>query len=513
MSDKMRYGNLSSPNQWNVLELPSSHEHDYFPDIDEEPYEEDTDEDNAFIGNQGMTGSSNIPSPSIYIINYYNDINQEVEEEAIPDETTLAPSNIPVPSIEDDNNFGVMLEEEEDDKEPIHTNVGVLDEEEVADEEPSRDETFPGQSTISFPSDNVRNSEGNVDEDEPPIPVQRDTVEVANPMSDQRKTARQTKARKTAVPSNVKIAIRTLKVRKATIPSNGEKVTRSTKTRKSTLPSNAEKATSTRKSRKVKAPNRSSLTVSEADPFIGELVGFSCNSDIGKMLINEFDEKWVDGAICKVLDKVHGHIVGVVMRRSKVQQRTTKANVAYDIAWEHNNLGETSMSSSFLLHGCMAGARILQIRQADPTTSNCEENAASPSTASTSNLPSLQRKRKRGIHRKRHECLRTALSTVMEDEGLMAAPGSDSDEPTNAQLEETDEMSFEWLILGRDELGALHNIDAEETPVTIDGLLWEHGTKILHKPPDKTEHAPAEIYDQYKHMFNTPIDAMFAMLP
>jgi hypothetical protein len=285
------------------------------------------------------------------------------------------------------------------------------------------------------------------------------------------------------------------------------------KTRKSTLPSNAEKATSTRKSRKVKAPNRSSLTVSEADPFIGELVGFSCNSDIGKMLINEFDEKWVDGAICKVLDKVHGHIVGVVMQRSKVQQKTTKANVAYDIAWEHTNLGETSISSSVLLHGCTVGARILQIQQGDPTTSNCEENSASPSTTSTSNLPSLQRKRKKGIHRKWHERLRTALSTVMEDEGLMAAPGSDSDEPTNAQLEETDEMSFEWLILGRDELGALHNIDAEETPVTIDGLLWEHGTKILHKPPDKTEHAPAEIYDQYKHMFNTPIDAMFAMLP
>jgi hypothetical protein len=147
------------------------------------------------------------------------------------------------------------------------------------------------------------------------------------------------------------------------IPSNAEKVTCSTKARKSMLPSNAEKATPTRKSRKVKAPNRSSLTVSEADPFIGELVGFSCNSDIGKMLINEFDQKWVDGAICKVLDKVHGHIVGVVMQRSKVQQKTTKANVAYDIAWEHTNLGETSMSSSLLLHGCMGGARILQIRQ------------------------------------------------------------------------------------------------------------------------------------------------------
>jgi hypothetical protein len=62
----------------------------------------------------------------------------------------------------------------------------------------------------------------------------------------------------------------------------------------------------------------------------------------------------------------------------------------------------------------------------------------------------------------------------MEDEGLMAAPGSDSDEPTDAQLEETDDMSFEWLIFGWDELGALHNNDsldvdemnAKETSVT-----------------------------------------------
>jgi hypothetical protein len=53
--------------------------------------------------------------------------------------------------------------------------------------------------------------------------------------------------------------------------------------------------------------------VSEADPFIGELMGFSCQSDIGKMLITEFDEKWVDDAICKLLDKVHGDIFGVVM--------------------------------------------------------------------------------------------------------------------------------------------------------------------------------------------------------
>ena len=64
---------------------------------------------------------------------------------------------------------------------------------------------------------------------------------------------------------------------------------------------------------KSKSPKTVIPHVSEADPFIGELMGFSCQSDIGKMLITEFDEKWVDDAICKLLDKVHGHIFGVVM--------------------------------------------------------------------------------------------------------------------------------------------------------------------------------------------------------
>jgi len=112
----------------------------------------------------------------------------------------------------------------------------------------------------------------------------------------------------------------------------------------------------------------------------------------------------------------------------------------------------------------------------------------------------------------------------MEDEGLTAAPCRDSDEPSNSQMEESDEMSFEWRIFGRDDLRLTPNnndnvdvdvdeTNAEETFVTIDGLLWEHSTEILHKPPDKMEHAPAEIYDEFKHLFTTPIDTMFAVLP
>lgn len=51
-----------------------------------------------------------------------------------------------------------------------------------------------------------------------------------------------------------------------------------------------------------KAPQQSPLNVSETDPFIGKLVGFSCNSDVKQMLITSFDSKWVAEAICKAVD-------------------------------------------------------------------------------------------------------------------------------------------------------------------------------------------------------------------
>jgi hypothetical protein len=81
------------------------------------------------------------------------------------------------------------------------------------------------------------------------------------------------------------------------------------------------------------------------------------------MLIASFGSKWVDAAICKALDLVHGHIVGVVMRKTKARIRNRKATVAYDIAWEHTSLGESSMSSSYLLNGCLVGARLMLVRQ------------------------------------------------------------------------------------------------------------------------------------------------------
>jgi hypothetical protein len=47
----------------------------------------------------------------------------------------------------------------------------------------------------------------------------------------------------------------------------------------------------------------------------------------------------------------------------------------------------------------------------------------------------------------------------------------------------------------------------------IDGLHWEVGTEITEAPADKREHMATKIKDDYKHLFNTPVDAMFALLP
>ena len=47
----------------------------------------------------------------------------------------------------------------------------------------------------------------------------------------------------------------------------------------------------------------------------------------------------------------------------------------------------------------------------------------------------------------------------------------------------------------------------------IDGLHWEVGTEIKEALADKREHMATKIKDGYKHLFSTPVDAMFALLP
>jgi hypothetical protein len=142
---------------------------------------------------------------------------------------------------------------------------------------------------------------------------------------------------------------------------------------------------------------KSSLNVLESDPFIGQLVGFSCNTDVGQVLITSFASKWVDEAICKLIYKVNGHIVGIVMRKSKGKLSNHKAATAYDIAWEHTSFGESSISSSYLLNGCIVDARIVSVRQQQPISSQNNENFHPDSMDVITSPSAPTRKRKRGI--------------------------------------------------------------------------------------------------------------------
>jgi hypothetical protein len=79
------------------------------------------------------------------------------------------------------------------------------------------------------------------------------------------------------------------------------------------------------------------------DEFIGKLVAFNCNRNYCKELIASFGKKFSLDAICMELNADHGHIVGVIMRKSKVVGRRSATSDSYDVAWGFSALGETSL--------------------------------------------------------------------------------------------------------------------------------------------------------------------------
>jgi hypothetical protein len=81
-----------------------------------------------------------------------------------------------------------------------------------------------------------------------------------------------------------------------------------------------------RNSQKRKASNKArvmaakqTMTRKNEDPFIDRLVAFSCASWLGATLITAFGDSWFEEARCKLVDKQNGHIVGKVMRQTKVR--------------------------------------------------------------------------------------------------------------------------------------------------------------------------------------------------
>jgi hypothetical protein len=125
------------------------------------------------------------------------------------------------------------------------------------------------------------------------------------------------------------------------------------------------------------------------------------------------------------------------------------------------------------------------------------------------------------------EKYRLALNDISDDNSSMgAAPGSNQSSDSESCISDN---FAEWLIFGQenrdpcvdDELldwfenEELSHEEAIEANVLepFDCLHWEIGTEVNAGPDDKKQHMVTKIKDGYKHLFTTPVDAMFALMP
>jgi hypothetical protein len=80
-----------------------------------------------------------------------------------------------------------------------------------------------------------------------------------------------------------------------------------------------------------------------------------------KDLIDLFGNKFTFQAVCMELNTEYEHLVGFVMRKSKVSGRRGTISDSYDVAWEFSALGESSLPSVVLVNASIAGSRVIQI--------------------------------------------------------------------------------------------------------------------------------------------------------
>jgi hypothetical protein len=185
-------------------------------------------------------------------------------------------------------------------------------------------------------------------------------------------------------------------------------------------------------------------------------------------------------------------------------------------------LGESSIAYSHLVDACHVGSRIFtlhssaNLRKSQKVLTDVEQVAESNEK---------QHKNRKSTMEK----YRLALNEISdEDSSLIGAPVSDNS--SNSEEDESSKDNFaEWLIFGQQELDpAVDNEllelfeDDESVPdeakdgnflEPFDGLHWEIGRGMNEPPQDKKEHTATKIKDGYKHLFSTPVDAMFALLP
>jgi len=255
--------------------------------------------------------------------------------------------------------------------------------------------------------------------------------------------------------------------------------------------------------KQVHVHQKKSNAVNEpVDDYVGHVAAFFMASPGADALVKSFGKKWTTDAICFTLDSSHGHIIGKVLRHSK-----NRGSISYDVAWECSTFGESLVNVTLVRDACIAGRRLLALRANCPIVTNTAKRCGRPAGSS-------KKIELRGVL--------TSLKNASDDDGYGSAPSIGSDVSACVeQLEDGDGSTSE--VDSSDEAGNVMDLlfgnpfsDTEEDDVSagVPTLLhWENGTSIDTEPAKKMAETPSTVNPEFQHLFGSPIDAVFAMLP
>ncbi len=205
----------------------------------------------------------------------------------------------------------------------------------------------------------------------------------------------------------------------------------------------------------------------------------------------------------------------------------------YDVAWEFSALGETSLPSLVLVNATIAGNRIQRLRSRAISNTDSTDHSCNRDNEST--VVRRRRGRRKGWSKTSYmNRIRESLEDVSDVDSYGAAPesgtesGEDEEEMKDeAPLEDgksysdnTDEDSatttpdglIDWLVFGKDANDMQEESQLDADPI-FSGLQWELGSSINEPPDNKMDDSPATMKEEYKHLFKSPIDSVFAVLP
>jgi hypothetical protein len=88
---------------------------------------------------------------------------------------------------------------------------------------------------------------------------------------------------------------------------------------------------------------------------------------------------------------------------------------------------------------------------------------------------------------------------------------------SNVSLCDEEDDPLEWMLFGtrEEEMSPTQELpDCDENSfIWLQGLHWETDNTIEQRSSRVMNYKSSEVHDDYKHLFTSPIDSMFAVIP